>query len=314
MALRPRTALVSAAAPRVTPARKDAGLCAAILAYAALGVATLVVAAPVAAARAAETCDFAGTTSHDGRVVARSVVTRTPDATVVDVTLDLRATVWWVISVHYLVEEISTWRGGELAEVATNVRSLADGRIVRQGWDVFTRGPGGLEARRVQAKTLTELRRTHPAFATHWAPATFGQPWRQDYDAAAPERRPDLDLPPAQRPPGLRTPLAMAFYWTRTLPQGQTATVFLPGFKRDLTLAVDLTSNAGPPGPDAPAPPWQLWRTTLRHPALNASNPSDAEAWVSPDHLLLQLGFDLHAHAGSARGVVRATGCQGSPA
>ena len=232
--------------------------------------------------------------------------------TVVDVALSLRASVWWIFNVQYLAEEISTWRGGELLGVAVNNRTLADGRAVRQQWDVFTQGVAGLEGWRVQAKTLAEFRRKYPGFVRHWDPASFGAAWLQDYAAARPERRPDLDLPRASMPlelwPRLRTPLAMAFYWARWVPPGgQAVPVFLPGFKRDARVDLAMT----PAGP--PTGAWQLWRVPLRHPALSAGGPSEADAWVSPDRHVLQLAFDLHARQGAARGVVRLTGCQGAP-
>lgn len=285
-----------------------------------IAVISLLLALPAAttSARADEACRFDGIASHAGHITATTRVAAANGATVVDVTLDVHATVWWVIEVHYLVQEISTWRRGELGEVAVNIRSLADGRIVRQSWDVFTRGEHGLEARRVQAKTLADLSRTHPSFLRHWDPATFGQPWRQDYDAAVPERRPDLDLPADQASPSLRTPLAMAFYWTRWLPpQAQATTVFLPGFKRDSSIELDLASGTRLPGPaqpdpGAPDPSARLWRTKLRHPALSPDPVSEAAAWVAPDHRLLQLEFDLHARLGTAAGRVRAVGCKGS--
>jgi hypothetical protein len=276
-------------------------------------LATLAMAmSPWAGATASEVCRFEGTTSHAGRVAVRTEVATADGQTVVDVALSLRASVWWILDIQYLTEEVSTWRGGELRAVAVNNRTIADGRVVRQQWDVFTPGAGSLagslEGWRVQAKTLAEFRRKHPGFARHWTPASFGGAWLQDYAAARPERRPDLDLPRAAMPPGLRTPLAMAFYWTRwTPPGGQAVPVFLPGFKRDARVDLAVT----PAGPLSGA--WQLWRVPLRHPALGAGAPSEAEAWVSPDRHLLQLAFDLHARQGVARGVVRAAGCQGVP-
>ena len=273
----------------------------------------------VRAARASEVCRFEGTTSHDGRVAVRTEVTSAGGQTSVDVALNLRATVWWVIGVEYLAEEISTWRRGELVSVAVNNRTLSDGRVVRQQWDVFTQGPAGLEGWRVQAKSLAEFHRNHPGFVQHWDPASFGGAWLRDYPAAQPKRRPDLDLPRSAVPPGawpgVRTPLALAFYWTRRLPPGGKVTpefvsevvpVFLPGFKRDARadLAVAPAGAAG----DAV----RLWRVALHHPALSAGTPSEAEAWVSPDQHLLQLAFTVHARQGAARGAIRSLGCQGA--
>ena len=224
--------------------------------------------------------------------------------------LDIRATVWWVIEVRYLVEEVSVWRGGVLREVATNTRSLSGGRIVRQLWDVFRRDAGTLSARRVQARTLAQFRQRHPAFVAHWDPAAFGAPWLGEYDAAGPERRPDLDLHAAD--PATRTPLAMAFYWTRWLPDRPGAVpVVLPGVKRDATLVLDPMAEA--PGAGAPPGTSRQWAVSLHHPALDQATVSRAEAWVAADHRLLGLAFEAHAPMGSARGTIRAAGCSGGP-
>ena len=259
-------------------------------------------AAPLAAA---EVCRYAGATSHAGQVAVRTEVTDAGGAVTVNATLALTATTAWFFDLQYLAQEISVWRGGELQSLAVNARYAVDGRIRRQQWDVFVRGPGGLEARRVQAKTLAEFQRRHPGFASHWAPATFGQPWLQDYAGAAPERRPDLDLPQPALPPGLRPPLALAFYWSRWLPPGGgTVPLFLPGFKHDARAGVPVAAAT-------PGEGWRRWQAPLRHAALSAAPASTADAWVSPDGRLLQLAFDAHAPLGSAQGVIRAQGCQG---
>ena len=262
-------------------------------------------------AQAGEVCRFEGTTNHGGRVTVRTEVTSADGQISVDVALSLRATVWWVLGVEYLAEEISTWRRGELVSVAVNNRTLSGERVVRQQWDVFTQGPAGLEGWRVQAKSLAEFRRNHPGFVQHWNPAAFGSAWLRDYAAAQPKRRPDLDLPRSAIAAGVwpevRTPLAMAFYWTRWLPPGSgVVPVFLPGFKRDARadLAVAPAGSAGSAV--------QLWRASLRHPALSAGTPSEADIWVSPDRHLLQLAFAAHAQQGAARGAILARGCQGS--
>ena len=85
---------------------------------------------------------------------------------------------------HYLIEEVSTWRAGEMESVAVNTRYLVGDHIVRQQWDDFQRYTGGLQARRVQAKTLADLRRRHPNFVRRWDPATFGRRWLDDYKSA----------------------------------------------------------------------------------------------------------------------------------
>ncbi len=253
------------------------------------------------AAQAAEVCLFNGKTSHSGRAAVRTEVTEANGLTTVDVTARLDAEPGWFWAIQYLVEEISTWRAGELQSVAVNNRYSVDGQVKRQQWDVFVRTPDGLAASRVQSKTLSEFRRRHPAFVAHWSPGAFGQAWLPDYPAAGPERRPDLDLGRAAMPPQLRTPYALAFYWSRWLPTaGWTIPVFMPGWKRDARL----DASVGPTGVAG------HWRMKLRHPALDRSTPSSAEAVVSADHRLLRLLFDVHAAAGSGQGWVDQAGCQ----
>ncbi len=254
-------------------------------------------------ARAAEVCLYNGRTNHSGRVAVRTEVAEANGVTTVDVAARLEAEPWWFWSVQYLAEEISTWRAGELQSAAVNNRYSVNGRVKRQQWDVFTRGPDGLVASRVQSKTLSEFQRRHPAFVAHWAPDAFGQAWLPDYPAAGPERRPDLDLSGAAMPSRVRTPYALAFYWSRFLPAAGGAVpvlqvpVFLPGWKRDARLDALVTqSGAG------------RWRMALRHPALDGA--SWAEATVSADHRLLRLSFDVHASAGNGQGWVDLAGCQ----
>ncbi len=250
----------------------------------------------------AETCRYDGGTSHAGHVAVETTATAQGGTVTVDVRLAFTLATW-LFDARYLRQEISTWRGDELQGVAVNSRDSVDGRIVRQQWDVFRRVAGGLQASRVQAKTLAAFRRRHPGFAAHWPAATFGQAWLPDYAAADPERRPDLDLP--AMPPRVRTPLALAFYWSRWLsPDGGGVAVFLPGFKRDSRADLDL-------GAAVPGAGWRLWQGDVRNASLSAAPPSRVRAWVSPEHRLLQLAFDAHARAGSASGVIRTQGCSG---
>ena len=262
-------------------------------------------------AHAAEICRFAGTTDYDGQVaVTSSASNRASDgAIMVDVIARFDGTPMPLVHINYLSEEISTWQSGRLLSLAVNNRTIVDGHIVRQQWDVFDRGSNGLDASRLQGKEPDDFRRQHPGFVGHWDPDTFGQPWLQDYPAGSPERRSDLDLPNASGQSDLRSPLALAFYWTRRLPRsGQAITVVLPGFKRN--KSVDLTiSGAGPSGDGG-----RLWQTSVRHPAFRTSRPSSAQAWVSPDGHLVQLAFTVQSRSRTANGVIRQVGCSDIPA
>ncbi len=254
---------------------------------------------------AREVCRFAGTTDPAGRVAVVTNVAAADDVTTVDVavTFEAPAVLWFRI--HYLVEEVSTWRAGELESVAVNNRYLVGNHIVRQQWDDFRRGPDGLRARRAQGKTFSDFRRRHPGFARHWNPATFGSPWLRDYEFASPERRRDLDLR-SPLPSGLRSPLSLAFYWVRWLPRGgQDVPVFLPGFKADRLVELPIVAASWAGG--------MLWRAPLRYSALRRRPVSTATAWTSSDGHLLQLAFDLHGSRGTARGLIRQVGCQGVP-
>ena len=262
-------------------------------------------------ARASEVCRFAGTTDYSGRIeVTTNVNARGTDGTTtVDVNVHFMATPWPLVHIRYLMQEVSTWKSDQLQSVATNSRYLVDGRIVRQIWDLFDRGTDGLEAYRLQGKTLDDFRRKYPAFVRHWVVADFSQPWIQDYRLAGAERRPDLDLPASSVRPDLRSPLALAFYWSRWIPRsGQAATVFLPGFKKDKRL--DLTIGAAKLSRDGQ----QVWQTSIRYPALSLAHASTAEAWVSTDRHLLQLAGTLQSGSDAGDGAIRLEGCDGTVA
>jgi hypothetical protein len=219
----------------------------------------------------------------------------------VDVTVIFDATMMVWVHIHYLVEEISTWRDGELLSVAVNNRSFTGDRTIRQQWDAFSRTATTLLAHRVQAKTLEDFRRLHPGFVQHWDRATFGEPWLQDFPAAPPERRPDLDLSPL--PNHLSTPFAMAFYGVRHLSRSvQAVTVFLPGFKTDklVDLAITPTPLAG----------GIVWNVPLHTTWLSPVAASSATAWTSPDGHLKKLAFELHGSAGSGRGQIEQQDCE----
>ena len=257
-------------------------------------------------AAANEVCRFAGTTDYDGHVAVTTDVAATGGRTRVDVALTFEATAMLWRHLHYLIEEVSTWRAGEMESVAVNTRYLVGDHIVRQQWDDFQRDTGGLQARRVQAKTLADLRRRHPNFVRHWYPATFGRRWLDDYEFASPERRPDLDLKALPLPSGLRSPLAMAFYWVRWLPHdGQHVPIFLPGFKADRVVEVPIAA--------ARLTGSMRWEAPLRYPVLSEKPVSVARAWTSADSHLLQLEFELHEPRGSAQGQLHQEGCEGVP-
>ena len=254
---------------------------------------------------ATETCQYSGTTSYSGRVMVETIASSNNGEVTVNVTARLNAKSLLVFNVAYLHQEISVWRDGELRSVAVNHRYTLNGSIRRQNWDVFTRGPTGMTAYRAQAKTLTDFQDKHPGFVNHWALAAFGQPWLRDYPMAAPERRPDLDLPKAALAPGIGPPLAMAFYWMRWAAPG-SAPVFLPGFKQnpriDVPVVLEGTDGAGT----------RHFRSVTRHPQLGDAPPSVGEAFVAADHQLRRIVFEAHGSRGKADGDLRLERCQGA--
>jgi hypothetical protein len=211
------------------------------------------------------------------------------------------------LDIEYLIEELSIWRRGELENVAVNSRYLVGKHVIRQQWDEFQRHTDGLWAYRVQAKTLTDFRRKYPTFAKYWDPDSFGQAWLRDYWSASPERRTDLDLTASPLPSGLRSPLAMAFYWVRWLPHRSVdVPVFLPGFKRDRLVDLSITSSTSLGD--------TVWRAPVRYPALSeTSSASMATAQTSADRHLLQLTVEVHYPNGSGRGLIKQQACEGTP-
>ena len=276
------------------------------------GATRLVLAAMLAAwlgtpdASAGEVCRFAGSSDYAGQIAVTAAVAAIQGGTRVDVAVTFEATTLPWLHIHYLIEEISTWRAGEMQSVAVNNRYFIGDHIVRQQWDEFQRGPDGMQARRVQAKTLDDFRLKHPGFVQHWDPATFTQPWLGDYRSASPERRPDLDLKGSPLPAGLSSPFAMAFYWIRWLPPGgRDVPVFLPGFKANRLVELPVA-----PAGSADA---MLWRAPVRYPNPAKVRFHPATAWTSADGHLRQLALDLHLWSGSAQGLIHEQGCEGAP-
>jgi hypothetical protein len=254
----------------------------------------------------AEACRFAGTTDPSGKVAISAKVTETSGTTHVDVAATFETTTMFRFRIHYLVEEVSTWRSGELETVGVNTRYLLGSHIVRQTWDLFKRDRDGIRGYRVQAKSRTDFQRRHPGFVQHWDPSTFGQPWLDDYSAAAPKRRADLDLTTSPISSNLLSPLALAFYWVRWLPLGaQDKAVFLLSFKANKLFDVPMTAAAWNGG--------IVWRAPLRYPVLSKAPPSIATAWLSADRHLLQLVLDLHEPHRAGSGILTQEGCEGLP-
>ena len=103
-------------------------------------------------ASAGEVCRFAGITDYAGHVGVTTDVAATNGVTRVSVAVTFESTTMFWPHIHYLLEEVSTWRATELESVAVNSRYLLGSHIVRQQWDDFQRGADGLQARRGQAR------------------------------------------------------------------------------------------------------------------------------------------------------------------
>ena len=258
----------------------------------------------VPGAQAMELCRFSGTTDYNGKVGVVTKVDREGGATTVDVAVTLTATEFMFVPIHYLVEERSTWRAGALTELSANTRYSVGEHIVRQQWDHFLRDATGLRGYRVEGKRGPEFAQKFPAFARYWNPDSFGAAWWQDFAAAPPVRRADLDLTGADAPVNLRTPFATAFYWVRYVPRGGAGTtIFLPGFKTYKTMQLNIAPAQGA-GMEA-------WHAPLHYIALSEQPASSATAYVTRDARLNRLEFELHGSAGSARGLIKAEACEG---
>jgi hypothetical protein len=180
--------------------------------------------------------------------------------------------------------------------------------IRRQHWDLFSRTPDGMQAWRVQAKTLADFRTKHPGFVRHWSVASFGENWLPDYAAAPPERRPDLDLHREAMPPGLGTPLLLAFYLVRwAADHERQVPVFLPGFKHNSRTDIRVDSLGVEAGG------LLHLRSSVRHPQLSETKVSTGDAWISADHHLIRQTFDARSDHASAHGELHLDGCQGVP-
>jgi hypothetical protein len=255
-----------------------------------------------------ETCRYSGATSYDGQVSVQTTAAAANGGTTVNVAARVKARSFGLIDWQYLYQEIGTWRNGELQSVGVNHRYSALGSIRRQQWDLFNRTPKGMQAWRVQAKTLADFKASHPGFVRHWSPASFGENWLGDYAAAPPARRADLDLPSASMPPGLGAPLLLAFYWVRWAgDQNREVPVFLPGFKHDARVDIRVVSQGVEAGG------LLHLHSSVRHPQLSETRPSTGDAWISADHHLVRETFEAHTDTASAHGELHLDGCAGEP-
>jgi len=257
---------------------------------------------------AAETCRYSGTSSYSGRISVETTASAANGETTVNVAARVDARMFGLIDWRYLYQEIGVWRGGELLTIGVNHRYSVLGSLRRQQWDVFRRTEGGMQAWRVQAKTLADLQQKHPGFVSHWDPERFGEDWLPAYRSAPPERRADLDLPAPSIAPGLGIPLTMAFYWVRWAGTAdRTVPLFLPGFKRDMRADVPVVSRRTEPSG------LPRLHAEIRHRQLSESKVSTGDAWLTADHHLARVTFDAHSDHGSAHGDLRLDGCQGEP-
>ena len=228
------------------------------------GVEILTALTLLAATARAETCHYTGASTYNGHLTAIVITTTTNGIKTIDARIQLDATPWHLWPVRFLIQEKSTWINEVLQSVAINGRQSSNGTYRRQYWDLFLPTPEGLQAYRIQVKREADLQSRHPAFAHYWSPSTFAQPWEQTFQTANPDRRPDLDLPTAQKPFNLQTPLALALYTARQPLPGPTTQLFLPGWKADRRLTPTITHTA------------QTTRVTVNHPNLSPTSYIDS--------------------------------------
>jgi len=89
-------------------------------------------------ASGAEVCHFTGASDYDGHVAVTTDVAAADSITRVDVAGTFEATTMFWLHIRYLIEEVSTWRNGELETVAVNSRYLVGDHIVRQRGTTLT--------------------------------------------------------------------------------------------------------------------------------------------------------------------------------
>lgn len=251
----------------------------------------------------AETCLYRGTSDYSGKIEIKTVTWQERDLRHIRVLLSFqgRALLW---KVHYLMDETSAWRGDSLQAVATNARTVINGDIKRQNWDVWHKEASGLEGYRIQGKESVHLA-PHGDFAKHWPVAAFGGPWLQDYAASQPSRRTDLDLGRELITPDLRSGLAAGLYWSRFLPAtGIRAPIFIAGEKKQKIVILE-----------APAPIKQnngsmLWQMPLRLGTLQTPEGRPAQMLVSAAGHLEKINLKIQHELGSAEAEIKRVSCQ----
>ena len=179
----------------------------------------------------AEVCRFTGASDYDGHVAVTTDVTAADGVTKVDVAGTFEATTMFWFHIRYLIEEVSTWRNGELETVAVNSRYLVRDHIVRQQWDYFDRGADGLQAQRVQGKTFVDFRKDAPRPCSALGPSDI-------WPGVASRLSPGIaGAPGRSRSQGLAATVGAALPSCHGLLLGQIAAArrsgcagFLPGF------------------------------------------------------------------------------------
>jgi hypothetical protein len=254
-------------------------------------------------AASAEVCQFTGTTDPSGTISVISSVETANGVTKVDVSATYDTTAYLFFHVHYLVNEITLWQGDQLQTIGINTRYLLGSHVIRQTWDVFHRDNASMRGYRVQGKTLADFERKHRGFVRYWDPTTFGRPWLDNFEAAVPERRADLDLVRSASSPKLQTPFAFTFYSIRMLrPGAAEQTIFLPGFKGEKLLTLPLTSSRSNAG--------VVWQAIIKYSNFSTTEVSTVTANIAPDRHLKWIEMDLHDKRVDAKGALTLQSCQ----
>lgn len=130
--------------------------------------------------------------------------------------------------VEYFIDEEDSYESNpeRLRRVDFNSRYILNGNLKRQTWDRsrFFDGPapglGYTEAYRIEGTHPDDFAKRYGAFSEFFPVTALGENWQAGFDAAKPDRRPDLDFWPVQE--STTTPITLDFIKSRFLDPTQS--------------------------------------------------------------------------------------------
>lgn len=174
-----------------------------------------------------EICDYTGTSNLNGKATVQTEFTRNDDTMTVKAIVQFSGNLG-PLKKAIMIDETLVFdaRTGETIKAERNQRDIGcippNGQeCIRSTWDELKYSWGATEAQnqlstwRIVGKDGKSFASAYPKFAKYWPLNTFAQPWFQDFYAAEPKERRDLDVNGFDHT--LITPIVSSFFLSRYL-------------------------------------------------------------------------------------------------